>query len=126
MSAGRTLGWGIIAGFVALLLWILGKHTTLASGVKTGGSVFLTTPDPITGCPQFDSAQPQTIPPGQGIPALTDPVSGAVITLAPAGYSLWKDQTRQTYWYFPTALSGVQTSSVPVTPAMNAAPPYLT
>ena len=123
MSAQRTFGWAIIAGFVALLLWILGKHATLASSVPTtGGNVFLTTPDPVTGCPQFSSAQPSTIPPGQGIPALKDPLSGQVITLAPAGYSLWKDQTQNSYWYFPVAVSGVGLNVVPVTPATQSSP----
>ena len=126
MSAQRTLGWGIIAAFVALLLWILGKHTTLASGVQTGANVFLTTPDPATGAPQFDSSRAETIPAGQGIPALTDPGSGALI-VPPAGYTLWHDIAKGGYFYFPVAVSGVgvNASAIPTSAAGSSLPPYL-
>jgi|GEM_PF-3954118 len=62
-------------------------------------------PDPKTGCPVYSSNDVLSIPPGAGIPVLTDPGSGAILG-APAGYTLWLDQATNSYAYFPNAVIG--------------------
>jgi hypothetical protein len=62
-------------------------------------------PDPKTGCPVYSSNDPLSIPPGAGMPVLTDPGSGAILG-APVGYTLWLDQATNSYSYFPNAVIG--------------------
>lgn len=110
MSAQRNFGWVMLAAFVALMLWLLGKGSTVLHGAS---SVHFYQPDPNTGAPQFNSNDAASVPAGQGLAALHDPVSGALIQ-PPSGYVLWRDEANGSYWYYPYAVTGVGANVQPV------------
>ena len=106
--------WLIVAGIAALALLIFSRSSSAATPTPTpppsdvqnyiSGAAHVTffQPDSATGAPQFSSADPLSVPPGQGLPAII--VSGTVIG-APSGYTLWRDQATGSYLYFPDAVS---------------------
>lgn len=116
MSTERNIGTLMLLGFGGLFLYLLG-HAKSAMGATPKVSTFLSTPDPATGCPQFNSNVASSIPPGQPIAPINDPVTGAIITVAPAGYTLWKDVASGNYFYFQNVVIG--------TKEVNAAPNYV-
>lgn len=106
--------WLIVAGIVALALLLFSRSNAAAATASGAAStqtyesgashVTFFQPDPATGAPQFSSADALSVPPGTGLPAIVDSVSGAVIG-APSGYTLWRDQATGSYLYFPGAVS---------------------
>ena len=104
----------IVAGIAVLAALIFSRSSSAATPTPTpsdvqnyiSGASHVTffQPDSATGAPQFSSADPLSVPPGTGLSAIVDPVSGAVIG-APSGYTLWRDQATGSYLYFPDAVS---------------------
>ena len=101
------IAW-LVAGIAALAVLIFSRSSSAATpsdsqGYLSGAShVTFFQPDSATGAPQFSSADPLSVPPGTGLPAII--VSGTVIG-APSGYTLWRDQATGNYLYFPDAIS---------------------
>jgi len=113
-KAHNYLGWGLLAALLAFLYWLL----------KGGGQAFLTNaapvlaplpipPDPITGCPQWDSTIPASFPSAQSaVVPIGSVTEGATaypanpkIASCPQGYALWKDRATGAYSCLFTSVS---------------------
>jgi hypothetical protein len=95
-------------GIFGLLLAYLLKHSGKFLSESVTSKVSFLGPDPITGCPQWDDANPQTIPNPGGTwvaPLSSSASEGTTNTptnpnfcTCPSGYGLWKDGTTKDYW----------------------------
>lgn len=106
-------GWGIIAGLIALLLYLLSKgnsllHETVSASIVTGAGTI--TSDLVTGAPQYDTRIPSTVPEQEAfaVPPINadgslnpHPANPATLAPAPVGYTLWHNVADNSYWYLP-------------------------
>jgi hypothetical protein len=101
-------GWAIVIGMALFALWLVGK---MGKGVLHGSSTIgFIQGDPLTGAPQFDSANSATLPAcySNGVLPLGSPNEGPtgfpanpLLATCPAGYQLWKDQNSGAYVCLP-------------------------
>jgi hypothetical protein len=107
MTKQQGFGTILIVAFVLLLVWLLEKgssflHESVTSNIVTPQNTI--TPDPVTGCPRFDSSIPATVPaaysaPGAQIVCPISPASGGANCYppdpascsCPMGWTLWND-----------------------------------
>ena len=107
-----SMAWLIVAGIAALAVFLFSRSSAATPPPPTAGDVqnyisgashvTFFQPDSATGAPQYSSADPLSVPPGTGLPAII--VSGTVIG-APSGFTLWRDEATGSYLYFPDAVS---------------------
>lgn len=111
----QTTGWVLLAGFAALLAYLLKNSSSLLHESVTAGIV---TPqntvksDPMTGLPQYDSRIPATVPANEEFaqaPLNTATGTGdnhpasAALAVCPIGYQLYKNAADGSLWCIPQA-----------------------
>lgn len=108
----ETAGWVLLAGFGALLAYLLKNsssllHESVSSSIVTGAGTV--TPDPATGVPQYDTSIASTIPEAEAF-AIKPIASDGTLTQYPAnpkgascpiGYQLWHNAHDNSYWCLP-------------------------
>jgi hypothetical protein len=105
----KHIGWWLLAALLALLYWLL-KHGTVPGAVAStiaGQPAY--PPDPVTGCPQFNSSSSVTTPAGDFVLPLVNVTEGITefpnnprSASCPIGYQLWHDVSTGGYFCYPS------------------------